>query len=192
MRQFCEVVIAGQLNRQPSHLGTIYLARDVTYSLFSAGVCICLAFAIPYSSKKPDPLVALDILAVAAAKSALEQIVQRASESGKKTAPSLGNALYEVETAVKASQRVALAARRPLDSLELSMKMMELVRLRKLYADWEPVCKSQPGTVLSDERVSGKKSPLSQLIAKNDEYMVKVPRRTMLGVLKPKLNSKEK
>ncbi|KAK0705688.1 hypothetical protein B0H67DRAFT_649997 [Lasiosphaeris hirsuta] len=50
VRSFIELVVVGELDRNPRHLGNIILARDVCYGLFSATFFILVAIATPTHS----------------------------------------------------------------------------------------------------------------------------------------------
>lgn len=138
LRSFCEVVIVGQLDRNPAHLQTILPARDITYGIFSSYSVICLAFAVPIT-RGDDPLVTKDDDAVQEVKSLVTQKLQEMTEHGTKTAPTISELLDSVEVKLKSHQNSDG------DLEDQKMKLMEVGRLKGLYADWEPVYKWQGG-----------------------------------------------
>jgi hypothetical protein len=149
LRSFFEVIIAGQIDRHPAHLQTIYRARDVLYGFTSAIFVICIAGAIP-SKTAEDPLVkekeARDQAKQTAQTTALEEVnnyvmaqLIEITENGKKTAPTISSILNTLESQLHAPQNPRVDD--PYDIY--ATKMKEINALREYYAEWEPIYKWQ-------------------------------------------------
>ncbi len=153
LRSFCEVVIVGQLDRDRSHLRNTQRARDVTYGLCSIYLAWVVAFAVPEKGIE-DPLVAKDHSAVEEVKRLIEAKIAEVTEGGKNTAPTMSSVLNGIEETLKA-QTVSPDAQQ-----EYFMKLNEIARLRKQYADWEPVYKGGSNADGQNEVI--------ELVKKND------------------------
>ncbi|CZR59674.1 uncharacterized protein PAC_09568 [Phialocephala subalpina] len=153
LRSFCEVVIAGQLDRAHRHIFDTQRARDVMYGLFSIYLVWVVAFAVPEKGKE-DPLVEKDCSAVAEIKRLIEEKIAEVTDGGKNTAPTMASVLNGIEATLKA-QTVPAEGQQ-----EYFMKLNEIARLRKLYGNWEPVYKGGSNTDGQNEVI--------QLVEKND------------------------
>lgn len=153
LRSFCEVVIAGQLDRDRRDVFDTQRARDVMYGLCSIYLVWAVAFAVPEKGIE-DPLVEKDHSAVAEIKRLIEEKIAEATDGGKNTAPTMSSVLDGIEKTLKA-QTVPAEGQQ-----EYYMKLNEIARLRKLYGNWEPVYKGGSNTDGQNEVI--------QLVEKND------------------------
>jgi hypothetical protein len=133
-RSFCELVIVGQLDRWPSDPIQTARARDGTYGLFSIFFLACMIKAIP-SNSGDDPLVQRQTQAVDEVKSWVAIKLDSETENGRKTSPSLEILLEQLKTSLATKQR------NDPEFVLWNMKIMEINRLEKLFADWMPISK---------------------------------------------------
>jgi hypothetical protein len=128
-RSFCEIVIAGQLDRHPTHLQTILRARNVCYHLFSLAFIALVAFTTrPDNPDEADPLALKEEAAVQQARDFLIDRLDFRTRGRLLTAPKFGVLLDDLRNHA------------PLKSPEMER---EIKRLEAEYGDWEPVYKWQ-------------------------------------------------
>jgi hypothetical protein len=132
-RAFSEVVIVGQLDRSPAHLQTIAFARDVTYGLFSLCFVALIAWVIP-TKGEDDHLIQAKESAMQNVKQLVISKLERKTHDGTKTAPPVSELFNEVRGEIKAE-----SPRRT----HLASELVELERLKLVFARWEPVYKEQ-------------------------------------------------
>ncbi|KAI0127155.1 hypothetical protein BJ170DRAFT_364280 [Xylariales sp. AK1849] len=142
-RSFCEVIIVGQLDRWPADILSVYAAREMTYSIGTILFAVCVPHSIPYK-KSTDPLVEREkdsqerkavawLAAEDDVRSWLFQEMVKVTESGTKTAPTVSTLLGGLEDKLDTHDSDD-------DEYEiLAVKRREIVRLRDLYADWQPI-----------------------------------------------------
>jgi len=135
IRSFCEVVIVGQLDRDPADIQDIARARDITYGLFSMFFVGFIAFATPQNSSE-DPLVKTEYAAVEEVTTWIIQKLERATEHGRKTAPTMSALLQPLESILEL--QISNSGSCPPDA---KIKRKEVNRLKALYADWQPIYK---------------------------------------------------
>ncbi|KUJ12160.1 uncharacterized protein LY89DRAFT_688621 [Mollisia scopiformis] len=153
LRSFCEIVIVGQLDRSHSDIYDPQRARDVMYGLCSIYLVLVVAFAVPEKGKE-DPLVIKDHAAVEEIKRLIEERIAEVTDGGKNTAPTMSSVLNGIEENLRA-QTVPADAQQ-----EYFMKLNEIARLRKQFANWEPVYKGSNNANGQNEII--------ELVEKND------------------------
>jgi len=156
LRSFCEVVIVGQLERHPAHIQTITRARDATYGLFSLCFIIFITFAVPKRGGG-DPLIEKEKAAVQEAKTWVIQRLDEMTEHGRKTAPTISTLFHILEEQLQEQNDQSQD-----DSDSSYMKLMEIKRLRKFYAGWEPIYKWQEEAYKSETRQDNVRPPAEE------------------------------
>lgn len=139
LRSFCEIIIVGQLDRRGSNIFDSQRARNVMYGLCSIYLVWAAVYVVPEKGKE-DPLVTKDHAAVEEIKRLVEGKIAEVIDGGKNTAPTMAKVLNGIEADLRA-QTVPEDAQQ-----EHVMKLNEIARLRKQYANWEPVVKSGSNT----------------------------------------------
>lgn len=97
----------------------------------------CITFAIPPKAGE-DPLVKAEETAVGEVKTWIINRLREVTEYGRKTAPTIPTLLETLESSLGPRTR-------PVDDPYnvWDTKRKEIKRLKKLYADWEPIYKWQ-------------------------------------------------
>ncbi|KAF2866047.1 hypothetical protein BDV95DRAFT_210808 [Massariosphaeria phaeospora] len=121
LRSFCELVITGELDRNPTRLNLTLRTRNVTYHLFSAAFAIFISYAIPKPSKR-DPLLNQENFAITRVRDHVKKRISDDTKQGQNTAANIATVLYTPERA------------------EPAMKT-EYEFLRHKYKDWTPIYK---------------------------------------------------
>ncbi|KAF2671473.1 hypothetical protein BT63DRAFT_423675 [Microthyrium microscopicum] len=148
IRSFCEVVIVGQINRNPVNLTQIYRAREVTYQLFSVAFTIMVRLLIPPRQKEEDPLAQKHREALEEMRNRIGTQMQSTTAQGNKTAPSLEE-FFKIPA--------LLGQKNSIDNTpKFTRKTMkkELERLQLLYKGWVPVYRYEEQDAPTEDDIS--------------------------------------
>lgn len=146
-RSFCEVVIVGQLDRDPSRLSQILRARDVTYGLFSIALVTSVLFAVPHRYWTEDKCIEKEQNEILEVKQWVLRRMDEGSVNCSATAPEINDMLDELETHLKdmkylKSGNFHTGARDREDWISIQLQRIEVERTRAVYGGWKPICKS--------------------------------------------------
>ena len=153
VRSFCEIVIAGQLDRWPANILEIYRARDVCYGLFSVAFLYTLNFGLP-RTETHDPWEMDNLITMrqeAELQKTLDSWPDEAHQrfktklaewtrGGQTTAPDVGQIFDALRDDLQA-EPTASPVQEDGDHRLLEGKLDILNTMQEAFRDWVPVYK---------------------------------------------------